>query len=123
MSDCNKMASARSCCTAGAEQGRDCFELPKRKGRQRLLSSEVGSEGIDLQFARVVINYDLPWNPMRVEQRIGRIDRLGQKAEQIHVWNLFYGDTIDDRIYSRLFERLGVFRGCARCAGALYLVT
>ena len=76
-----------------------------------LLSSEVGSEGIDLQFARVVINYDLPWNPMRVEQRIGRIDRLGQKAEQIHVWNLFYGDTIDDRIYDRLFERLGVFEG------------
>ena len=76
-----------------------------------LLSSEVGSEGIDLQFARVVINYDLPWNPMRVEQRIGRIDRLGQKAEQIHVWNLFYGNTIDDRIYSRLFERLGVFEG------------
>ena len=76
-----------------------------------LLSSEVGSEGIDLQFARVVINYDLPWNPMRVEQRIGRIDRLGQRAEQIHVWNLFYGDTIDDRIYRRLFERLRVFEG------------
>ncbi len=76
-----------------------------------LLSSEVGSEGIDLQFARVVINYDLPWNPMRVEQRIGRIDRLGQSAEKIHVWNLFYQDTIDDRIYHRLFERLRVFEG------------
>ena len=76
-----------------------------------LLSSEVGSEGIDLQFARVVINYDLPWNPMRVEQRIGRIDRLGQPAEKIHVWNLFYQDTIDDRIYHRLFERLHVFEG------------
>ena len=76
-----------------------------------LLSSEVGSEGIDLQFAGVVINYDLPWNPMRVEQRIGRIDRLGQLAEKIHVWNLFYQDTIDDRIYHRLFERLHVFEG------------
>ena len=76
-----------------------------------LLSSEVGSEGIDLQFARVVINYDLPWNPMRVEQRIGRIDRLGQSAEKIHVWNLFYRDTIDDRIYHRLFKRLHVFEG------------
>ena len=76
-----------------------------------LLSSEVGSEGIDLQFARVVINYDLPWNPMRVEQRIGRIDRLGQPAEKIHVWNLFYQNTIDDRIYHRLFERLHVFEG------------
>ena len=76
-----------------------------------LLSSEVGSEGIDLQFARVVINYDLPWNPMRVEQRIGRIDRLGQRAEKIHVVNLFYQDTIDARIYERLFERLRIFEG------------
>ena len=76
-----------------------------------LLSSEVGSEGIDLQFARTVINYDLPWNPMRIEQRIGRIDRLGQRAEKIHVLNLFYDETIDSRIYRRLFERLKVFEG------------
>ena len=76
-----------------------------------LLSSEVGSEGIDLQFAGVVINYDLPWNPMRIEQRIGRIDRLGQQAEKIHVWNLFYNETIDARIYERLFERLEIFKG------------
>ena len=76
-----------------------------------LLSSEVGSEGIDLQFSRIVINYDLPWNPMRVEQRIGRIDRLGQKANKIHVWNLFYANTIDARIYHRLFERLKIFEG------------
>jgi superfamily II DNA or RNA helicase len=75
-----------------------------------LLSSEVGSEGIDLQFSRIVINYDLPWNPMRVEQRIGRIDRLGQRANLIHVWNLFYENTIDARIYHRLFERLGIFK-------------
>jgi len=76
-----------------------------------LLSSEVGSEGIDLQFAKVVINYDLPWNPMRVEQRIGRVDRLGQKASQIHVRNLFYKDTIDARIHERLMDRLGIFEG------------
>ena len=75
-----------------------------------LLSSEVGSEGIDLQFASIVVNYDLPWNPMRVEQRIGRIDRLGQAAEKIYVWNLFYKDTIDDRIHERLFRRLDIFR-------------
>jgi len=78
---------------------------------QVLLSSEVGSEGIDLQFAKVVINYDLPWNPMRVEQRIGRVDRLGQKASQIHVRNLFYKDTIDARIHERLMDRLGIFEG------------
>ena len=75
-----------------------------------LLSTEVGSEGIDLQFCRVLINYDLPWNPMRVEQRIGRIDRLGQKAEKVIIWNMFYQNTIDDRIYQRLFERLDIFR-------------
>ena len=75
-----------------------------------LLSTEVGSEGIDLQFCRILINYDLPWNPMRVEQRIGRIDRLGQKAEKVIIWNLFYQDTIDDRIYDRLYKRLDLFR-------------
>lgn len=74
-----------------------------------LLASEVASEGIDLQFCRVLINYDLPWNPMKVEQRIGRIDRIGQKAEKITIWNLFYSDTIDSRIYQRLYSRLGIF--------------
>lgn len=78
-------------------------------GPNVLLSSEVGSEGIDLQFARVLINYDLPWNPMRVEQRIGRIDRLGQKSPKILIWNLFAEDTIDARIYKYLFERLKIF--------------
>ncbi len=74
-----------------------------------LLSSEVGSEGIDLEFCRFLINYDLPWNPMKVEQRIGRLDRLGQKFDKILIWNLFYADTIDSRIYIRLFERLKIF--------------
>ncbi|MBN2571080.1 MAG: DEAD/DEAH box helicase [Ignavibacteriales bacterium] len=75
-----------------------------------LLSSEVGSEGIDLQFCRTLINYDLPWNPMKIEQRIGRIDRLGQKADKISIWNLFYDDTIDSRIYIKLFNRLNIFQ-------------
>ena len=83
------------------------FEDPD--GPQILLSSEVGSEGIDLQFSRVVINYDLPWNPMKVEQRIGRVDRLGQEADQIYVWNLFCANTIDARIHDRLFRRLKIF--------------
>jgi len=75
-----------------------------------LLSSEVGGEGMDMQFSWVVINYDLPWNPMRLEQRIGRVDRLGQTAEKVIIWNLFYGDTIDSRIYQRLYERLDLCR-------------
>lgn len=74
-----------------------------------LLSSEIGSEGIDLEFCRIMINYDLPWNPMRVEQRIGRLDRLGQKSPRISIWNLFYKDTIDARIYERLYTRLRIF--------------
>jgi superfamily II DNA or RNA helicase len=75
-------------------------------GAPVLLSSEIGSEGIDLQFSRVVINYDLPWNPMRVEQRIGRIDRLGQKSDKVSVLNFVHVRTIDERIYDRLYVRL-----------------
>jgi superfamily II DNA or RNA helicase len=84
-------------------------EFRKPEGPAVLLSSEIGSEGIDLQFSRVVVNYDLPWNPMRVEQRIGRLDRLGQKADRITIWNLFYAKTIDARIYDRLYRRLQIF--------------
>ena len=75
-----------------------------------LLSSEVGSEGVDLQFSSIVVNYDLPWNPMRLEQRIGRVDRLGQERKKVTVLNLIYSDTIDKRIYDRLYERLGIGR-------------
>tara|TARA_R110002124_G_scaffold8655_6_gene45785 strand:- start:3265 stop:6288 length:3024 start_codon:yes stop_codon:yes gene_type:complete len=79
-------------------------------GPSILLSSEVGSEGIDLQFCRFVVNYDLPWNPMRVEQRIGRIDRLGQTAERISIINLYVENTIEDRVLMRLYDRIDVFR-------------
>lgn len=75
-----------------------------------LLSSEVGSEGLDIEFAKVLINYDLPWNPMVVEQRIGRLDRIGQEAEQILILNFIAEDTIDARIYDRLYRRLDLFR-------------
>ncbi|MCP3686172.1 MAG: DEAD/DEAH box helicase family protein [bacterium] len=85
-------------------------EFASSHGPSLLLASEVASEGVDLQFCSLLINYDLPWNPMRVEQRIGRIDRIGQKAEKILIWNLFYQDTIDDRIYGRLFDRLQIFK-------------
>jgi len=82
----------------------------KPDGPNILLSSEVGGEGVDLQFSRVVINYDLPWNPMRLEQRIGRVDRLGQKAEKVAIWNILYDDTIDSRIYTRLYDKLDLCR-------------
>lgn len=75
-----------------------------------LLSSEVGSEGLDLQFAAAMVNYDLPWNPMVVEQRIGRIHRIGQQAERIIVINLICEGTVDQRIYDRLYDRLNLFK-------------
>lgn len=75
-----------------------------------LISSEVGSEGIDLQFAKYEINYDLPWNPMRIEQRIGRIDRIGQESPNIYIYNAVCQNTIEDKILDRLYSRIDVFR-------------
>ena len=93
-----------------AENKQDVIERFRDNPEIRvLLSSEVASEGVDLQFCRMLVNYDLPWNPMRVEQRIGRLDRLGQEADSILILNLYYADTIDDRILVRLYERLNLF--------------
>lgn len=77
-----------------------------------LLSSEVGSEGIDLQFCDALVNYDLPWNPMVVEQRIGRIDRFGQKSQIVNIYNLIVQDSIQEEIFDRLLDRIGIFRSC-----------
>ncbi|MFP3907926.1 MAG: helicase-related protein [Acidimicrobiales bacterium] len=74
-----------------------------------LLLSEVGSEGLDFEFCSVVVNYDLPWNPMKVEQRIGRVDRFGQKAEKVFILNFHVPGTIETDILQRLYDRLGVF--------------
>lgn len=74
-----------------------------------LLSSEVGAEGLDFQFADTLINYDLPWNPMRVEQRIGRIDRYGQLSPRVRIISLVLDDTIETRILERLYMRIRIF--------------
>ena len=74
-----------------------------------LLLSEVGSEGLDFEFVAALVNYDLPWNPMRVEQRIGRIDRFGQQHEVIHIYNFHVPGTIETDIFERLYERIHVF--------------
>ena len=76
-----------------------------------LLSSEVGSEGLDMQFCNSMVNYDLPWNPMVVEQRIGRIDRFGQKSPTVNIYNIVVSDSIQEDIYIRLLDRIGIFRG------------
>ena len=74
-----------------------------------LLLSEVGSEGLDFEFVGALVNYDLPWNPMRVEQRIGRLDRFGQKHERIHILNFHVPGTIETDIFDRLYQRIHVF--------------
>lgn len=83
-------------------------EFQDTNGRMVLLTSEVGGEGLDLQFCRILVNYDLPWNPMKVEQRIGRIDRIGQKSPSVEVLSLICEGTIEERIYRRLYERLNL---------------
>ncbi|MDZ7697758.1 MAG: Swt1 family HEPN domain-containing protein [Deltaproteobacteria bacterium] len=74
-----------------------------------LLFSEVGCEGLDYQFCDCIVNYDLPWNPMRVEQRIGRIDRKGQRSDTVGIFNLITPGTVDADIYERCLLRIGVF--------------
>ncbi|MBA7516002.1 RNA polymerase-associated protein RapA [subsurface metagenome] len=74
-----------------------------------LILSEIGAEGIDLQFCNCLINYDLPWNPMKLEQRIGRLDRYGQK-NAIFITNVYVKNSIEDRILHRLYKRLGMIR-------------
>jgi superfamily II DNA or RNA helicase len=74
-----------------------------------LLCTESASEGLNLQTCGVLINYDMPWNPMRVEQRIGRIDRIGQVYPRVWVRNYFYDQTVESTIYQRLDDRIGSF--------------
>lgn len=87
------------------------FEMPRdaNSGLDILLFSEIGCEGLDYQFCDCMVNYDLPWNPMRVEQRIGRIDRNGQKSETVAIYNLITPGTVDADIYERCLLRIGVF--------------
>jgi len=87
------------------------FALPKEEADALdvLLSSEVGCEGLDFQFCNCLINYDLPWNPMRIEQRIGRLDRHGQKSETVAIINFITPGTVDADIYERCLWRIGVF--------------
>jgi len=77
-----------------------------------LLSSEVGSEGLDMQFCCDLVNYDLPWNPMVVEQRIGRIDRFGQESPTVNIFTITVKGTVQEKIYNRLLSRIGIFKEC-----------
>lgn len=74
-----------------------------------LLCTDAAAEGLNFQFCGAVVNYDMPWNPMRVEQRIGRIDRLGQENPIIRIVNLHYDDTVETDVYRALRSRIGLF--------------
>ncbi|MDF9751559.1 helicase-related protein [Arthrobacter sp. ES3-54] len=87
------------------------FKLPKSNpdAIDLMLCSEVGTEGLDYQFCNTLVNYDIPWNPMRIEQRIGRIDRRGQQSESVAIINILTQGTIEAEIYERCLLRIGVF--------------
>ncbi|MGM0598525.1 MAG: DEAD/DEAH box helicase [Candidatus Rifleibacteriota bacterium] len=80
-----------------------------RNEKQILISTESGGEGRNLQFCKMLVNYDLPWNPMRIEQRIGRIHRLGQ-TEDVHIINLSAKDTIESYVLELLDKKINLFR-------------
>lgn len=98
------------------EQRRDIMARFRAGEFDMVLANRVASEGLDFEFCSVVINYDLPWNPMEVEQRIGRIDRIGQLEQKIFVVNFHNSDTIDESILIKVLDRIGIFE---RSIGAL----
>ncbi len=71
------------------------------------ISTDAGGEGLNLQFANIIINYDLPWNPMKIEQRCGRADRIGQTRD-VHIYNFIVSDTVENRVREVLEEKLSV---------------
>ncbi|MCH7535358.1 MAG: hypothetical protein IH948_06370, partial [Bacteroidetes bacterium] len=73
-----------------------------------LICTEAGSEGLNMQFCHNLINYDLPWNPMKIEQRIGRIHRIGQEYD-VNIYNLAVKGTIEEYILNRLYEKIDLF--------------
>ncbi len=79
------------------------------RGVKVLVSTESGGEGLNFQFCRSIVNFDLPWNPMRLEQRIGRVHRLGQRRD-VHIYNMATKDTIEEYILQLLHKKLNMFR-------------
>jgi len=92
------------------ERGKRIAQFKDDPDVRVLIASQVGSEGLDLQFANTVVNWDLPWNPMVVEQRIGRVDRLGQESPFVYAFNIVLQGTVEERVLARLYERLDVFQ-------------
>jgi ERCC4-related helicase len=83
----------------------------KEKSIRLLVCTDAAGEGLNLQFCGVIVNYDLPWNPMKVEQRIGRVDRIGQDNKVVRVINFAYKDTVEADVYFALGQRINLFQG------------
>lgn len=92
------------------ERGKRMRAFREDRKMRVLVSTEVGSEGLDFQYCHHLVNYDLPWNPMVVEQRIGRIDRFGQLSDAVYIHNLVVKDTVEEKILHRLYDRIGIFK-------------
>jgi SNF2 family DNA or RNA helicase len=90
---------------------RDEVKRRFKEGRSEVLvCTDAAAEGLNFQFCGALVNYDMPWNPMRVEQRIGRIDRVGQRFSDIRIVNLHYEDTIEADVYRALRDRISTSR-------------
>src|SRR5699024_8549034 len=76
--------------------------------KQVLIATEAGGEGVNLQFCSHIINYDLPWNPMRLEQRIGRIHRYAQEND-VHIYHFAIQHTIEEQIMHLLYKKIHMF--------------
>lgn len=85
------------------QQAQDTF----RSNARVLISTDAGGEGLNLQFCHVIVNYDIPWNPMRLEQRIGRVDRIGQ-PKTVQAINLVFEDSVEFRVREVLEQKLSV---------------
>jgi SNF2 family DNA or RNA helicase len=99
------------CLTGGcsSKQRSEILSRFKKAEGSILVSTEAGGVGLNLQFCRNLINYDLPWNPQRIEQRVGRIDRIGQEQDQVCILNLVCRDTIEEHVIDILAKKLRMF--------------
>lgn len=77
-----------------------------------MISTDAGSQGLNFQYCDVIVNFDLPWNPMKVEQRIGRIDRIGQQSSCVYIYNFVMKHTIEEKIFTVLSEKISLFKEC-----------
>lgn len=92
-----------------SSSGKEFIKYIFQKNKDILISTEAGSQGLNLQFCNNVINYDLPWNPMKIEQRIGRVHRLGQTSD-VNIYNLSTIGTIEEKILELLYEKINLFK-------------